>query len=332
MSCLASLANLEYPKEKFEVILVDNGSTDGSVESVRTSFPFVRIVILDRNYGFCLPNNIGAESAQGDFLVFLNNDTVVTTGWLQELVGCINGRTDVKCVASKLLFADRKNVINAAGGMLAPIGSGYYIGYGDNDSPYYSRTRYVGFGCGAAVLVEKAFFLESGGFDPDYFACGEEHDLGWRTWLFGYEAVYAPKAVVFHWESGTFGQRGSYQPIKIYYIVRNRLLTLVKNAEISLLAGGMICSIAFDLYRSVVHTGRGNMLGAKYISLAYVDFIKNLKKVLSKRRLLQAKRRRSDGGLRRLHVMASFSELIREERRLLKVMDEYHESDKFHAV
>jgi N-acetylglucosaminyl-diphospho-decaprenol L-rhamnosyltransferase len=272
------------------------------------------------NYGFCIPNNLGAKSAKGEFVAFLNNDTVVTREWLRELVSNIRVEPDVKCVASKILFADRRNVVNSAGGKLSLTGAGFYIGYGDNDSSVYSRSGHVGFGCGAAVLVEKRFFLDSGGFDSDYFASGEEHDLGWRTWLFGGKVVYAPRAVVYHWESVTLGHRGSLMPAKVYYVVRNRLFTLVKNAGTAWLVKGIILSVAFDTYRAILHIRLSNRLATSYICLAYVAFLKSLRQVLSKRRSTQARRRRSDSELRKLGVMANLGELVREERRLLRVM------------
>ena len=120
--CFASLENLEYPKDKFEVILVDNASTDGSVQYVRENFSRVNILQLDKNYGFCKPNNDGVKLANGEYVVFLNNDTVVTKEWLFELVKGALSEEQLASCASKMLYYDRRNAINTAGGKLTIIG------------------------------------------------------------------------------------------------------------------------------------------------------------------------------------------------------------------
>jgi hypothetical protein len=152
---LRSLRELEYPPGLYDVILVDNASTDLSVDFVQQNFPEVKVIQLKENYGFCLPNNIAARKAEGQYLAFLNNDTEVDRQWLRELVNGLSGDPAIKSVASKILYLDDRTRINAAGGKLTVIGHGFYEGYGDRDGPRYDRPKYTGFGCGAAVLVEK---------------------------------------------------------------------------------------------------------------------------------------------------------------------------------
>ena len=149
---------MDYPRDRFEVILVDNASTDGSVEYTRERFPWIKILQLDKNYGFCKLNNEGVKIAGGEYVVLLNNDTVVTKEWLLELVKGVLADDKVICCASKMLYYDRKNLINTAGGKITIIGGGFYKGYGDKDGSEYSNLEYTGFGCGAGVLVKKDFF------------------------------------------------------------------------------------------------------------------------------------------------------------------------------
>ena len=323
--CFTSLENLDYPRDKFEVIIVDNASTDGSVQYVREKFPWVNILQLDKNYGFCKPNNDGVKIAHGEYVVFLNNDTAVTKEWLFELVKGVLSEEQIASCASKMLYYDRRNVINTAGGKITIIGGGIYKGYGDKDSPEYSKLEYTGFGCGAGVLVNKELFQYVGGFDEDYFASCEENDLGWKLWLSGYKVLYVPTAVMYHKESGTFGSRSTFESTKVYFITRNRLYNIIKNLEVRNVVRALFISLGFNLYRSIRYLAQGNFSSIKSIATAYLDFAKNLKKMLAKRRIVQNNRKLSDKQLYKLGVIATFKESIFEERRLSKILkDEFY--------
>jgi GT2 family glycosyltransferase len=323
--CFASLENLDYPRDKFEVILVDNASTDGSVQYVRENFTRVNILQLDKNYGFCKPNNDGVKLANGEYVVFLNNDTVVTKEWLFELVkGALSEERIASC-ASKMLYYDRRNMINTAGGKITIIGGGFYKGYGDKDGPKYSKLEYTGFGCGAGVLVRKELFQYVGGFDEDYFASCEEHDLGWKLWLYGYKVLYVPTAVMYHKESGTFRSRSTFESMKVYLITRNRLYNIIKNLEARNVIRALIISLGFNLYRSVRYLAQGNFASVNSIAAAHLDFVKNLRKMLAKRRVVQKNRKLSDIQLYKLGVIATLKESISEERRLNRIWrDEFY--------
>lgn len=317
--CFNSLQNQSYPRDRFEVILVDNASTDGSVEYIRKSFPWIRILQLDKNYGFCKPNNEGVKVARGEYVVLLNNDTVVAKEWLSELVKGVLADDKVICCASKILYYDTRDMIQAAGGKITIIGGGFYRGYGDKDSPKYDKFEYTGFGCGAGVLVKRDFFQDIGGFDEDYFASCEEHDLGWKSWLYGYKVLYVPTAVMYHKESATFGTKSSFEPTKVYLITRNRLYNIVKNLEAWNVVKALFVDFVFSLYRGIKYMVQGNFTSVKSIARAHMDFIRNLKKVLAKRKVAQNNRKLSDGELYRLGVIATLRESISEERRLSKV-------------
>jgi GT2 family glycosyltransferase len=325
--CFSSVKNLEYPGDKFEVILVDNASTDGSVQYTRETFPWVRILQLERNYGFCKPNNDGVQIAKGEYVVLLNNDTAVTKDWLLELVKGALSEEQIASCASKMLYYDRRNVINTAGGKLTIIGGGYYRGYGNKDGPEYGSSEYTGFGCGAGVLVKKELFQYVGGFDEDYFASCEENDLGWKLWLYGYKVLYVPTAVMYHKESGTFGSRSTFESTKVYLITRNRLYNIVKNLDAGNVLRALCISLGFNLYRSVRFLAQGNFGSIKSVISAHLDFAKNLKKMLTKRRVVQSNRKLSDGQLYKSGVIATLRESLLEERRLGKVW-----SDEFYRI
>lgn len=323
--CLISLIQSDYPPDKLEIIFVDNASTDGSVEYVKSTFPQVKLLQLNKNYGFCKPNNDAAKIAKGEYVVFLNNDTVVSINWLSELVkGVLSEKKIISC-ASKMLYYDNNNIINTAGGKINIIGGGFYKGYGDVNDEKYSNFEYTGFGCGAGVLVNKQFFLEIGGFDEDYFASLEEHDLGWKSWLYGYKVLYVPTAIMLHKESGSFGSKSSFQPIKVYLITRNRLYNLFKNLETKNVVKGISISICFNSYRAFMYALDGNLLSIRALATAHIDFVKNINTIIKKRKVVQQNRKRSDNELYKLGILASISECVKEERRLQKVWnnDEY---------
>lgn len=323
--CLGSLYNMDYPQDKLELILVDNNSSDGSVGYTQQNFTRVRILQLDKNYGFCRPNNEGAKMASGEHLVFLNNDTEVTAGWLKALVKPLLEDGEAACCASRMLYYDRRDTINTAGGKITIIGGGFYRGYGDKDGAKYAEPGYTGFGCAAGVLVRRDFFLGSGGFDEDYFAACEEHDLGWRAWLYGYKVVYAPGAVMYHMEGGTFGNRFNDDPGKVYLNTRNRFYNIFKNLQACNVLRALLIYFGFNLYRSLRMLFHGNFSAVGAVCRAHADFMANLGKTLKKRRQAQRLRKRSDAELYRLGVIATLKESLAEEKRLSRVaQDSYY--------
>jgi len=226
---------------------------------------------------------------------------------------------DVVSCACKMLYYDRRDTINTAGGKITIIGGGFYRGYGDKDGSVYDQPGYTGFGSGAGVLVRKNFFLEAGGFDEDYFAACEEHDLGWRAWLYGYKVAYVPSAIMYHRESGTFGSRSNADPTKVYLSTRNRLYNMVKNLDGWNLIRSKLIGACFNFYRLSAYLVNGNYRAAGAICRAYFDFALNLGKMLPKRRAVQKKRQRSDAELYKLGVIATFKGSLAEEKRLRRL-------------
>ena len=326
-TCLRSLQSLDYPASKLEIIVVDNNSSDGSVKYIEDNFPAVKLSLLDDNYGFCAPNNDGAQLASGEYLVFLNNDTEVSPGWLRALVKPALEDSDVVSCASRMLYYDSRDTINTAGGKITIIGGGFYRGYGARDGPIYDQPCYTGFGCAAGVLVQKDFFLTSGGFDGDHFAACEEHDLGWKAWLYGYKVAYAPGAVMYHRESGTFGTRSNADAGKVFLNTRNRLFNIIKNLDGGNVARAMLISFCFNLYRWAGYVFSGNFKAAWAVCRAHISFLSLLGRMLKKRKIVQKARKRSDADLYRLGVIATFRESLEEERLLrLLAKDIYYKA------
>ncbi len=226
--CFESLAALDYPREKLDVLLVDNGSDDGSVEEMRALWPWVRLIVNPRNYGFAPACNQGAANRRDARIVaFLNNDMRVDPLWLRELVGPIV-RGEAVATTSKMLSWDGTHIDSAGGGMNFH-GQGLQYGYGDAPGAEHEVPRKTLFACGGAMAMDARLFDELGGFDREYFAYYEDVDLGWRTWLAGHEVHYAPTSVCWHHHSST-SKRFPPETIRLIQ-TRNPLLTCVKNYD-----------------------------------------------------------------------------------------------------
>ena len=192
-TCLDSVYKNNYPN--FEIIVVDNGSVDGSIELLEKKYPKVIINKLDKNYGFAYPNNIGAKIAKGEFLMFLNNDTRVDSNFLNPLVQAILSDPKIAICQSLLLRPDGK--VDSAGDFVDQYGRAY------NSKLIPTTQMEILSARGASMLVRKEVFLELGKFDECFFVSFEDVDLGWRSWIYGYKVVIVPDSIVFHYGGGT---------------------------------------------------------------------------------------------------------------------------------
>ncbi|GBE06039.1 rhamnosyltransferase WbbL [bacterium BMS3Abin10] len=296
---------------------MDNASSDGSVEYVRNNYDWVRVAAADRNYGFAKANNIGAESAAGDYVMFLNNDTVVTPDWLDPLVDALRDK-DVGAVGSKILLMDKPDTVNSAGASIIITGSGFDIGFKDKDSQKYNVRGFRGGLCAAAMMVRKQEFLDIGGFDEDYFMYSEDTDLCWRYWLFGKKVEYVPGSVIYHKYGGTSGTERDV-PIRVFYGTRNALFNIVKNYQPHNLLVALLVSLTYHLVRMLGFLLELKFRSALLMIKAYVSFFKGLPKLIKKRREIQARRKVKDRYLFSNSVIAPFSSVIKEFVRLLKV-------------
>ena len=188
----------------FEIIMVDNGSTDESVEFVRENFPSIKILALEKNFGFGGGNNLGINASKGKYVALLNNDTEVDAFWLEELVKAIKTDPKIAMCASKLVFADNPMVVDSAGDELFGFGQTFTYRFYPADHPAITKPRRCFYACAGAALYRRNVLNETGLFDeiynPIYF---EDCDLGFRAQLLGYESLYVPTALVRHKVSGT---------------------------------------------------------------------------------------------------------------------------------
>lgn len=250
--CFGSLLNLGYPQDKVELILVDNASKKNPAALMAEKYPSVKVILNDVNYGFARGSDIGAEAATGEYVAFLNNDTRVHPDWLTRLVEAINEDEGLVCIGSRILNWEG-DAIDFIGAQLNFYGHGFQESFRSRDTDKYKEPREVLFACGGAMLIDRAVFLDVGGFDADYFAFFEDVDLGWRLWLFGYRVVLEPKAIVYHKHHGTASNLQSERKYVMYE--RNALYTIIKNYDEKNLNKILPVALLLAVKRGLVNAG-----------------------------------------------------------------------------
>jgi len=285
--CLGALRAQSYPH--IEVILVDNGSSDGSQALVKHQFPEVRLLALERNLGLTGGNNAGFRSARGDVLISLNNDTEAAPGFVEALVEGLLAHAEAGMAASKMLLFERRDTIHSAGDGYGADGIPFNRGVWQRDEGQFDGPGWVFGGCGGAVAYRRAMLDEVGLFDESFFMYCEDVDLNWRAQLAGWRCWYTPEAVVFHKLSATGGG-----PIASFYTGRNTLWVIAKNYPGALLRRnwGRIVRAQAAITRDAVRAWRGQAARARL--RGQVAGWLGLPRVVGKRRATQARRRVTD--------------------------------------
>ena len=226
-TCLDSLRAQTYPA--IEVIIADNGSSDGSQRYVKANYPEAVLIELGANQGFTGACNIGMEAARGCFIALLNNDTEVEPNWVAEIVNAFDEHAEVGMIASKMLLFDQRGRIHATGDFFTTDGRAGNRGVWEKDEGQYDCADYVFAACGGSSAYRKSMLDQIGLLDNDYFFLLEDIDLAWRAQLAGYKALYAPGAVVYHRLSATGGG-----VMASFYDGRNAIWLVVKNLPAAL--------------------------------------------------------------------------------------------------
>ena len=231
-ACLDSVAAQRF--SDFEVIVVDNGSGDGSVALVRElaeAFPRpLRLIENSENRGFCAANNQGFAVSQAEYIALLNNDAEADPGWLEAMLAAMRlkpdvGESDVGMVASKILVWEDPRVIDKCGHLIYPDGQNRGRGSGQIDRGQFNRQEEALWPDGCAALYRRAMLDEVGGFDEEFFAYADDAELGLRGRIAGWSCLYTPGAVVRHHRGATLGLNSAR---RLTLIERNRVLLVVK--------------------------------------------------------------------------------------------------------
>ncbi len=266
--------------DDYEVVLFDNGSTDGSIEWVEANFGQVRVLRSQRNLGFARGNNEAIRATTGEYVATLNNDAVPDFEWLTAMVQAAESSPQVGMCAAKMVRAHDQTVMDACGIVVDRAGIAWNRYAGERERP--EKDPYPVFGpCAGAALYRRTMLEQVGLFDESYFMYYEDVDLAWRAQRAGWQCLYVPTARVVHRHSGTAGE-GS--PLKGYLLGRNKVWTLVKNYPCPDLAFNMPLILAYDtaawLY-ALLH-GDPNPLRGRLAALRELpDFLKKRRAVQS---------------------------------------------------
>jgi len=290
-NCLDSL--LAQTFYDFEVILVDNGSEDSSLDGLYEKYPSLDLYIhrSNSNLGFAVANNIGARLARGKWLALLNTDAFPESDWLEKLVQATEDYPEFSCFSSRQIQAQNPLFLDGAGDAYHVSGMAWkhYLGY--PVSQYGLEQREVFSSCGAAALYSRQAFLDVGGFDEDFFSYLEDVDLGFRLRLRGYRCLYVPQAIVHHVGSATLGVASDFA---LYHYHRNIVWSFIQNMPSGLLWKYMFAHIVANIIYLANYTLRGR---GRALWKAKTDAVRGLSKALKKRRDIQAQRKVADGEL-----------------------------------
>ncbi len=243
--CLRHVSEQSFGE--FEVIIVDNGSRDGSLEwllSLDTAN--LTVVSLPENLGFAAGCNAGIERARGRYVATLNNDARPETHWLERLVAVAEDDPRIGMCASKILLDRDPGLIDKAGHEIYWDGLNHGRGCGERDTGRFDRTEETLFPDAAAALYRRSLLDSIGAFDEEFFAYGDDCDLGLRARRAGWKCMYVPEAKVRHIHSAT---AGPYSPFKVFHIERNRIWVLAKHYPLPL----VIVSPFFTVVRLALH-------------------------------------------------------------------------------
>jgi GT2 family glycosyltransferase len=288
--CFQSLAAMTC--QDYEILLVDNGSSDGTQDYVRAQYPQVRLIELGQNRGFTGACNAGWAAATGDIIILLNNDTAVHPHWLAELLQAFQQHPEAGSVASKMLLFDQRQTLHTAGDYYRVDGIPGNRGVWQTDAGQYDTPDYVFSACGGSAAYRREIIAEIGFLDDDFFFSCEDVDLGWRLQLAGWKVLYWPTAVVYHKLKATGGSvTGSY------YDGRNFLYLIWKNYPGPLLRQNwrLIFRAQWRITREALHAWRGAAARARL--RGQLAGLWGICKMWPKRRQIQAIRRVDNASL-----------------------------------
>ncbi len=309
--CLDSLLASNYPQ--VEVVIVDNGSKDGSVEFLEENYPQVRLVKFPVNTGFAPAVNAGIRACDGEYVALLNNDTVVDEKWISEMIRVLKEHPEIGSTGCKMLAYDDHALLDGAGDGYRRGGLPGRIGHREKDFGQFNEQRYILGPCGGAAVYRRSMLDDIGLFDDDYFAYLEDVDIGLRAQSAGYKCLYVPSAIMYHLGCGTTGS--GYHPLVVRLSAQNNWNTIVKNIPLALLFKFMPQIIYWQAYYFAVVIVRGGQvipwLHGTWNALCLMP------KMLQKRAEINRKRRVPHSYMEEI-IVKSEMELAESRKRLIE--------------
>ena len=297
--CLDSA--LSEKGKPFEIIVVDNGSTDQSVEFIKKEFgneEKLKLITLEKNVGAAKARNIGVQKSSGKYILILDNDTKIKAEWFDKIIRFINKHPKMGLAQPKLLTMGT-NKFNYAGDFISPFGFLAERARGVEDKGQFDKVEPI-FGLNiASAFFKKEVFKKLGGLDEDYFLYWEETDLAWRTWLAGYQVLFAPNITVWHAYGTKQKNKQHYQRYEKFYQAtyfgcRNMITTLIKNLGLKKLIFILPINIGCWFVLAILFLAKANIGKSLAIVRGILWNFINLQGILRKRKKIQSERKISD--------------------------------------
>jgi len=286
--CVNSVLKQTYPE--IEILVIDNASTDGSVELFERKFPHLKLIKNSVNQGFCKSINQGIKISQGYYVMPLNFDVILTDNFVEEMVKAAEIEEKIGSVAGKLLRFDTqkgKSIIDSTGHILFRNRLAVNRGESQFDNGQYNKVEFVFGTCGAAPLYKREMLedikLDGEYFDEAFFAFWEDVDLDWRANLKGWKCIYTPKAVAYHQRGGPFLRRSKVVELHNY---KNRYLVILKNDT----PWGLIKVLPELLFTELLKGGALLVRSPSALLLSWINLFKVFPQMIRKRRLIQSRR------------------------------------------
>jgi GT2 family glycosyltransferase len=274
-----------------EIIVADNASTDQSVSILEKEFPTIRIIRLDRNYGFCGGYNRALQLVTADYYILLNSDIEVTTGWLQPMINLLDTNPTIAAVHPKILSYHHRHLFEyagAAGGYIDTLGypfcRGRIFDYVEEDKGQYNDVRQVFWATGACLMIRSKVYHQFNGLDEDFFAHMEEIDLCWKLQRDQQQIYYCGNSTVYHVGAGTLGYDN---PRKTYLNFRNGLSLIFKHFDTGELLYKFPLRITLDLLAALNYLLKGKTGNAGAVIQAHWSFLNSIANNWRKRQKLR---------------------------------------------
>lgn len=287
---ILSLSAIDYPN--WELIIVDNGSTDGSTEEIAPMLTDFKLIKNTENLGFALANNQGYQKAEGKYILLLNNDTKVSADSLSKLVSRMESDSTVGVVQPKIYMMDKAGYLDNAGSFLTRIGFLEHWGFGQKDGSEFKKERTIFSAKGACMLIRREVVEKVGLFDKDFVSYFEESDFCWRVWLAGWKVLFFPEAAIFH-KVGFTIKRLDVANLNFHYY-KNRICSLIKNLGTYNLVIILTSHLFVSFSISAAFLLRGKPSSSLMILRSIGWNLANLGNTLEKRKIVQGTRKLTD--------------------------------------